>query len=53
MGSPIDSWEGAEAYFTGAGGVTPMIFLILSLVVCVGAIYFGAVQEEKAYKKHK
>ncbi len=53
MGSPIDSWDGAEAYFTGAGGSSPMIFLILSLVVCVGAIVYGATLEEKAYKKHK
>ena len=24
MGSPIDSWEGAAAYFTGAGGASPV-----------------------------
>ncbi|MFK7944704.1 MAG: hypothetical protein AB8B85_17595 [Paracoccaceae bacterium] len=53
MGSPIESWEGATAYFTGAGGSTPMIFLILSVVLCVGLIVHGYIDEEKTYKKHK
>ena len=52
MGSPIDSWEGATAYFTGAGGVTPRIFLFLLVAVCVGAIIYGGMDEEKSYKKH-
>lgn len=53
MGSPIDSWEGAGAYFTGAGGGSPGFFLLLAVVVCVGAIVIGAINEEKTYKKHK
>ncbi|MEM7423673.1 MAG: hypothetical protein AAF334_08100 [Pseudomonadota bacterium] len=53
MGSPIDSWEGATAIFTGAGGVTPMLFLILSVIICVGLIIHGAMHEEDAYKKHE
>ncbi len=53
MGSPIDSWEGAAAYFTGAGGASPGILLFISLVVCVGAIVVGAMSEEKSYSKHK
>jgi hypothetical protein len=51
MGSPIDSWEGAAAYFTGAGGITPIIFLILSVVACFGALYIGGKHEEEAYKE--
>ena len=53
MGSPIDSWEGATAYFTGAGGATPGIFLAIAIILCVGLIVHGAITEEAAYKKHK
>ena len=53
MGSPIDSWEGAAAYFTGAGGASPTILLLLAVAVCFGAIIFGANSEEKSYSKHK
>ena len=53
MGSPIDTWEGAGAYFTGAGGASPMILLIVSFVVCFGLIAYGAWQEEASYKHHK
>lgn len=49
MGSPIESWEGAGAYFTGAGGASPGILLLLSVIVCFGAIAWGAIQEEKAH----
>ncbi|MEM7270244.1 MAG: hypothetical protein AAF401_13475 [Pseudomonadota bacterium] len=53
MGSPIDTWEGAEAYFTGAGGASPTILLILAVIACIGAIVYGTMEEEKSYKKHK
>ena len=53
MGSPIDTWEGAQAIFTGAGGATPGIILFLSLVACVGAIVLGAIHEEHVYAKYK
>lgn len=53
MGSPIDSWEGAAAYFTGAGGASPTIILMLAMAVCVGAIIYGAKSEEKSYSKYK
>lgn len=52
MGSPIDTWEGATVYFTGAGGATPGIVLLISFVICFGAIVWGAIQEEAAHKKH-
>ncbi|MEM8741581.1 MAG: hypothetical protein AAGE13_08790 [Pseudomonadota bacterium] len=51
MGSPIDSWEGVGAYFTGAGGSTPGIFLVLSIVAVIGAIAYGAYKEEAAHKE--
>lgn len=53
MGSPIDTWEGAAAYFTGAGGASPIIFLLLSVAACIAAIAYGALQEEKSYKEHE
>ncbi|MEM8790552.1 MAG: hypothetical protein AAGE80_02955 [Pseudomonadota bacterium] len=53
MGSPIDSFEGAGAIFTGAGGSSPMIFLILSVILCVAIIAQGCVHEEHLYNKHK
>ena len=53
MGSPIDSWEGAGAVFTGAGGASPGLILILAIVAVVGAIVIGAIHEEKAHKSHK
>ncbi|MEO0819538.1 MAG: hypothetical protein AAF074_03835 [Pseudomonadota bacterium] len=53
MGSPIDSWEGAGAIFTGAGGATPGILLFLAVAAVVGAIAYGAMQEETAHKEKK
>lgn len=53
MGSPIDSWEGAAAYFTGAGGASPTIILLIAVAVCFGCIVLGAMSEEKSYGKHK
>jgi hypothetical protein len=53
MGSPIDSWEGAAAYFTGAGGASPGIILLIAVIVCFGAIVIGTMSEEKVYKKHR
>ncbi|MEM1382320.1 MAG: hypothetical protein AAF713_15005 [Pseudomonadota bacterium] len=53
MGSPIDSWEGAGAVFTGAGGATPGLLLLLAVIACFGAIAWGAVQEEAAHKEKK
>lgn len=51
MGSPIETWDGAAAYFTGAGGVTPVLFLVLALAVCVGALIHGARHENESYEK--
>lgn len=50
MGSPIETFEGASAIYTGAGGSTPLIFLILAVLLCVGLIIQGAIHEEKVYK---
>lgn len=52
MGSPIETWEGAQAIFTGAGGATPGIVLLLSVIACLGAIVMGAIHEEHVYAKY-
>jgi hypothetical protein len=51
MGSPITSWDGAAAYFTGAGGATPALFLILSVLFTIGAIWYGAKHETHSYER--
>ena len=51
MGSPIETWDGATAIFTGAGGATPGIFLLLAVVACFGAIVLAAIHEEHVYAK--
>ncbi|MEM1362463.1 MAG: hypothetical protein AAGF94_12220 [Pseudomonadota bacterium] len=50
-GSPITSWDGAEAYFTFATspGVI-MVILIISVVACFGAIIYGGLHENEAYR---
>ncbi|WP_176473842.1 hypothetical protein [Actibacterium ureilyticum] len=51
--APIDTWEGAEAYFTFAHspGMISLI-LIASVVVTFGAIVLAAVHEKHAYNNH-
>lgn len=51
MGSPITTWEGAEAVFTGAGGFTPGLLLIASVIVVAYALIQGAKHESEAYDK--
>jgi len=53
MGSPISTWEGAEAYFTGFGGASTMVVFLIAVLVTAGAIYFGHRHEEHAYKNLK
>lgn len=51
MGSPIASWEGAEAYFTGFGGSSPTFFLIAAIAFTIGAIVYGSKHESEAYAR--
>ena len=51
MGSSFDTWNGVEgAYYTGAGS-GEMLWLIISIILCVLALIFGAKHELGAYKK--
>lgn len=52
MGSPIDKWEGAAAYFTGADQPI-MLYVILAaaIVVTVLSIIKGGIHEDESYKK--
>ena len=51
FGAPFDtgSWEGVtESYYAGAGG--ELIWLIISIVLCVAALIGGHIHETVAYK---
>lgn len=50
--SPIDAWEGAEAYFTFADSPLAMgVILLLSVVVTVVAIGSAIRHENESYAK--
>ena len=52
MGSPLTTWEGAEAIFTFADNPFAMgVFLILTLVAIVGAIAYVAKHESDSYDR--
>lgn len=52
MISPIEKWDGAEAYFTFANSPTLLYgVLIASAVFVVFAILYDATHEAGAYKK--
>lgn len=53
MGSPIEVWEGAGAYFTGAGSGMPVIWFLLALVVTVAAALSAFFHENKSYREHR
>ena len=52
MGSPIESWEGAEAYFTSAqsSGMTGL-FLLAAVAIVVGVIAVTVVHENKSFAR--
>lgn len=54
MGSPITSWEGATAIFTGANNGTAIAaILLMSIVLTVVPIVETALHEAKLYRKHR
>ncbi|APZ55049.1 hypothetical protein [Salipiger abyssi] len=51
--SPIESWEGAEAYFTFADKpAVMMLFLLIAVAITFGTIIVAAVHEKHAYNNH-
>ena len=51
MGAPFESWDAVEgAYYVGAGGSWEMIWFLVSVVLCVVALWMGARHELDAYK---
>lgn len=51
IGTSIDTWNTVEgAYYTGYGG-GEMIWLIVSIVLCVAALISGARHELSSYAK--
>ena len=54
MGSPIQSWEGVEAYFTFADSPFMIgLILIISIVATVGAIVSTIKHENESYADYK
>lgn len=52
MGAPFDSWEGVEgAYYMGAGTSWEVIWFLVAVVLCIGALWVGAKHELDAYKE--
>ncbi|MCG8359331.1 MAG: hypothetical protein MI920_27515 [Kiloniellales bacterium] len=53
MGSPIDSFEGATAIFTGAhSSVSLIVCFLLALAVCIAPIIQTTLHENEKYKEH-
>ena len=51
MGSAFDTWNDVDgAYYMGAGTSWEVIWLLLSIVICVVALWMGARHELDAYK---
>ena len=49
MGSPIDTWDGVAAYFTGAGGASVGVVFAAAVIACGIAIYLGHRHERHSY----
>ncbi|MDM7931267.1 hypothetical protein [Tabrizicola sp.] len=50
FGTDITDWAAVEgSYYAGHG--SEAIWLILSIILCVGALVFGALHEKAAYRK--
>ena len=53
MGSPIESWEGAAAVFTGASSSFSIgLFLIIAIVLTVAPVIHAAWHETDLFNKH-
>jgi hypothetical protein len=51
-GSPVTSWDGAEAIYTFADSPALIaLFLVLTAAVVVGVIIHSAKHETKAFKR--
>lgn len=52
IGTDISDWATVEgAYYAGMG--SEAFWLILSMILCAGALIFGALHEKGAYRKTK
>ena len=50
IGTDITDWSAVEgAYYAGMG--SEMLWLVLSIILVVGALVLGAMHEKAAYKK--
>lgn len=52
--SPIETWEGAEAYFTFADNPAVMMLILAAAVaVTIGVIAFTFKHENASYEKYR
>jgi hypothetical protein len=51
--SPIETWEGAEVFFSFAGGAGTHLFFWLSVVLCIVPLYYVMKDENKHEDEHK
>lgn len=52
IGTDITDWAAVEgAYYAGMG--SEAVWLVLSIILCLGALVFGALHEKSAYRKTK
>jgi len=52
MGSAFESWTGVDgAYYMGAGSSWETIWLVLSIAMCVLALWIGSKHELDAYRE--
>ena len=54
MGSSFDSWSAVEgAYYMGAGTSWELIWLAVSIGMCVLALIMGSIHELDAYRREQ
>jgi hypothetical protein len=52
IGTDITDWSAVEgAYYAGMG--SEAVWLVISMVLCFGALVLGALHERSAYNKSK
>lgn len=52
MGSSFSSWSNVEgAVYTGAGGSSEIVWLLVSVILCIAALVIGARHELNAYRR--
>ncbi len=51
--SPIETWEGAEVFYSFAGGAGTDLFFWLAVILCLVPLYYVMKDENEHEDKHK